>query len=171
MPHTAAMEVSQMASKLVSRAVTAAVLMATGLGSVQAAEKIRWEDLQKHVGKLGELRSVNVVTRDGHKHHSRGLTMAGDHLSLLNHQNIEDVARQDVARVEIRQRKRYYRHIRGNVLEALMLPFESETALGLALCAVVAPPFLAYAVASAPVFLATDGIAFLLPPKVFDIVQ
>jgi hypothetical protein len=49
-----------MASNLVSRVVTVTVLIAAGLGSVQAAEKIRWEDLQKRVGQLGELRSVNV---------------------------------------------------------------------------------------------------------------
>jgi hypothetical protein len=172
------MEVSQMASNLVRRAVTVTVLIAAGLGTVQAAEKIRWEDLQQHVGKLGELRSVSVVTRDGHKHHSRGLTMTGDHLSLLSRQNIEDVARQDVARVEIRQRKRYYQHIGENVALSVGLPVLSLIELAsncdAGICIwgfVLAPPLLAYTVASAPVFLAADGIALLIPPKAFDIVQ
>ena len=36
--------------------------------------------------------------------------------------------------------------------------------------AVEAVPYLAYEIASAPVFLAADGIALLKPPKAFEIV-
>ena len=167
-----------MASKLASRVVALTVLMAAGLGAVQAAEKIRWEDLQQQVGKLGELRSVNVVTRDGHKHHSRELTVAGDHLILLNHQKTEDIARQDVARVEIRSRKRYAQIIGENAAISVFLPVVSVMGFASGCDAVmciwgllVTPPFLAYTVARAPIFLAADGVALLIPPKAFEIVN
>ncbi len=118
-----------MASTLVTRAVTLTVLMAAGLGFVQGAERIRWEDLQQRVYGLGECRSVNVFTRDGHKHHSRGLTMTADHLSLLGRHNIEEVARQDILRVEIRQRKRHYQHVGENASLSFWLPVVSLTEL------------------------------------------
>lgn len=167
-----------MARNLVTRAVAVAVLIVAGLETARAAEKIRWEDLQQRVYSFGECRSVNVLTRDGHKHHSRGLTMTSDHLSLLGRQDIEEIARQDVLRVEIRQRKRYYHYIGGNAWMSLWVPVVSlvEFVSGCdgGICVwglLVTPPVWAYTAASAPLFLAADGVAFLLPPKVFDIVQ
>jgi hypothetical protein len=172
------MEVSQMASSLVSRAVTATVLMAAGLGSVQAAEKIRWEDLQERLYQLGELRSVNVVTRDGIKHHANRLTMAADHLSLYDHQNIQDVLRHDVLRVEIRRRKRYCQHIGENVYLSVVLPvaslaeFAHNCEAGICVWGLLlTPPLWAYTAASAPVFLAADGVFLLVPAKTFEIVE
>ncbi len=176
MPHTAGMEVSQMASNLASRAVTVTVLMAAGLGSVQAAEKIRWEDLQKRVYQLGELRSVNVITRDGIKHHANRLTITADHLSLFDHQTIQEVPRRDVAGVEIRQRKRHYKHIGENAVLSAWLPvvslmeFAYDCDAGICVWGLLlTPPLWAYSAASAPVFLAADGVAFLMPAKAFEI--
>jgi hypothetical protein len=172
------MEVSQMASNLVSRAVTVTVLIAAWMDPVQAAEKIRWEDLQNSLGKLGEYRGVNVVTRDGQKYQAAVLTVAADHLGLYDRQNVKDVPRQDVARVEIRQRKRYYRHIGDNVSMSAWLPLVSlvEFAYGCeaGICIwglLATPPLLAYTIASAPVFLAADGMAFLKPATVFELVD
>ena len=167
-----------MASKTIGRAVTAAVLIAAGLSCVQGAEKVRWEDLQQRVYSFGECRSVNVITRDGHKHHSRGLSMTDDHLSLLGRQNIEEIARQDVLRVEIRQRKRHYQRIGTNVEMSVFLPlaslmgFVSGCDAGICIWGLLlTPPVWAYTAASTAVFLAADGVAFLLPSRVFDIVQ
>jgi hypothetical protein len=172
------MEVSQMASRLVIRAIAAAVLTTAGLGSIQAAEKIHWEDLQPRVYQLGELRTVSVVTRDGNKHHANRLTMAADHLTLYDHQSIQDVPRHDVARVEIRKRKRHYEHIAENVELSVVLPVGSlaEFAYGCeaGICVwglLLTPPVWAYTAASAPFFLAADGVAFLMPAKTFEIVD
>ncbi len=167
-----------MAGNLVSRAVTAMVLMAAGLGSLQAAEKIHWEDLQQRLYQLGELRTVNVVTRDGQKHQAIMLTVAADDLTLYDRENVKDVPRQDVARVEIRQRKRYYRHIGDNVSMSAWLPlvalveFAYGREAGICIWGLLAtPPLLAYTIASAPVFLAADGVVYLKPAKTFEVVQ
>ena len=183
-----------MVSKAVSRAVTVAVLLAAGLSSVQAAEKIRWEDLQKRV--FGDLRSVSVITRDGHRYHSQRVEFGPDHVALYDRgQLVRALWRQEVERVEIRRRKHYSRHIFENVVGPLGLPILGALlplldpepartgsvsahigtvgtgAVGFAIGAILAPPFFVYGVASAPVFLAADGVAFLMPAKAFEIVE
>jgi hypothetical protein len=171
--------------------------MLAGLGSVRAAEKIHWEDLQKRLSKPVEFRSVNVVTRDGQKYHSQRLELRADRVVLYNREALVSILRrQDVERVEIRERKRYYRHIPENVLGPFglpilgaLLPFlDPERSYrpgsvaarigtagvgiaGFALGTVLAPPLFAYGVGSAPVLLAADGVAFLMPAKAFEIVE
>jgi hypothetical protein len=168
--------------------------MAAGLGSVQAAEKIRWEDLQKRV--LGELRSVNVITRDGYKYHSQKLEFGPDLVALYaDGQIVNTVRRQDVERIEIRRRKNYSRHVLENIVRPLGLPIlgallplvdpeprnragrivahigtASASAVGFAAGALLAPPFFAYGVASTPVFLVADGVYLLMPAKEFEVV-
>lgn len=160
-----------MTGRLLGRAVTVTVLTAMELGQAGAAEKIRWADLRGCLGPSVEYRSVNVIARDGQKFHAQRLEFRAGQLALYDRDNLAyALLGEDVARVEIRQRKRWYRHIVGNILGSLTLPGESETALSLALSAVVAPPILVYGIASAPVFLAADGIAFLMPAKRFEIV-
>lgn len=166
-----------MANKMVRQAIAAAVLAAAGLGSIQAAEKIRWEDLQKRFQQGKELR-VNVITRDGKKHHATTVAMSATEISLNDRGKIETLERQNVERVEIKERKRYYRHIGENAALSVALPVVSliETAYGCeaGICVwglLLTPPMVAYTAASAPVFLAADGVAFLLPPKAYDVVE
>jgi len=174
-----------MASKWMDRAVTVTAWMVMGMGTVQGAEKVRWEELEKRVEQAGELRSASVVTRDGRSHHSKRVEINSNQIVLFNHSRMEIVPRQEVARVEIRKRKHYSQHVFENIVGPLGLPvlgaaiflldpepghrFSSVVA-GFALGTVLAPPLLAYGVVSTPVFLAADSVAFLMPSKKFEIV-
>ncbi len=167
-----------MASKWVSRAVTASVLMMAGLGSVQAAEKVRWEHLQERVRLLGESRSVTVITRDGSRHSAQRMEISFSEIALFDDSKMAAVPRQDVARIEVRQRKRYYRHISENLAASILIPAFScggdPFDLNPAICALgiaISPPLWAYTAASAPAFIAADGVAFLKPAKIFEIVD
>ena len=166
-----------MASKWMGRVVTVTAWMTMGMSSVQAAEKIRWEDLQKRVGQAGELRSASTLTRDGQKYHAQKLSLNTDLLTLYTRDKIvKTVPRRDVARVEIRQRKRYYRHIGESLFLSVILPLASIA--DISNCSggscigglLLTPPLWAYTAVSAPVFLAADAVAFLMPAEKFDLV-
>lgn len=165
-----------MASNLVRPAVTFTVLMAAGLGSGHAAEKVRLDDLQvRYLGRV-ENRSVKVITRDGRKYQTRRLVILDDGLWLDDgHNKLQALPRHEVGRIEIGRGRYYSRHIAENAGLAEMIagggfagPIDGPASL---FALVLSTPFWAYTAASAPVFLAADGVAFLIPPKVFEIVQ
>ena len=147
----------------------------------EAAEKVHWIDLQErfqHNNGIVEYRGIDVTTTDGQKHHSRRMVITIEGLKLSDsHGSVESLPRETVARIEIWQRGRFFHHIPDNAaltgIAALGMlgsldedgPSPAAVCFGLALT----PPLVAYTLASAPVFLAADGITFLLPPKVFEI--
>jgi len=83
----------------------------------------------------------------------------------------EDLASDQVSRIEIRQFGRFHHH----VAEAAFVPFMAGLFCDSNLCfvesAVLFFPLLAYPAAAIPFFLAADGIAFFIPPKVYEIVH
>jgi hypothetical protein len=168
-----------------------AVLAVIGCaGAAQAAEKIRYEELAAKFAPLNraiEHRGITVTTLDGVKHSGRRLYFFADHVRLYrtddswvfrSDDSSEDLPGDEIARIEIRQRGRFFHHIVENGVAALI-----PIPLALAVCVscdcgidvlinfLAEPPMLAYAVASTPVFLAADAVAFFIPPKVYEIVH
>ena len=86
--------------------------------------------------------------------------LGSDHLTIYQGDSHEDLPKSEVTRIEIRQAGRFFRHV-----------IESAQLVELATESILLPPFLAYTAASTPFVLAADGIAFLIPPKVYDIVH
>lgn len=142
-----------------------------------AATKISYDEIPKHLGRFGTVlayRGFTVTTTDGKTHSGRRLLLESDHLRVFHRDNsFEDLPSFEVTRIEIRQTGRFFHHVVDNAGFAAVIPLAA--ALGGPACALpvilLAPPFLAYAAASTPFLLAADGIAFLIPPKVYEIVH
>jgi hypothetical protein len=135
-----------------------------------AATKITYDEIPKHLGAFGSLlehRGFTVTTTDGKMHTGRGLEIYSDHLSIHRGKHHEDLPKADVARIEISQAGRFFHHVveDAQFVKDLADPSESDLTI------ILVPPALAYAAATTPFFLAADGIAFLIPPKVYEIVH
>ncbi|HLM98000.1 MAG TPA: hypothetical protein VK335_01875 [Bryobacteraceae bacterium] len=168
----------------INRAIAGAICVALSLGGAQAGEKISWDQLADRVASQSttagvvENRSVAVITIDGRAHHTRKLCIDTEGVKLDHGSRpVEVLLRRDVSRIEIRQRGRYIRRITYNAEMALFVAcvgFSADEGGGgpLALLSpVVSIPFWAYTAASAPVFLAAEGVALFRPARVFEIMQ
>jgi hypothetical protein len=155
-------------------------------GSMEAAEKIRYEEIPRHLAPFGSVlryRGFNVVTIDGQEHRGRELRLDSDHVRVYYPKSNEDIPGHQISRIEISQRGRFFHHIvdsavlpvLAGVLPCVDLMGNSSSPK----CLMIATPLLtalfspiwAYTAATGPFFLAADGIAFLLPPKVYEIVH
>jgi hypothetical protein len=141
-----------------------------------AATKISYDEIPKHLGPFGsvvEHRGFTVTTTDGKMHKGRRLEIYSDHLSIYRGKSHEDLPKADVTRIEISQAGRFFHHVVDNAEMVVDLPMAigsdgGDCAIPLIL---LTPPVLAYAAATTPFFLAADGIAFFIPPKVYEIVH
>ena len=167
-----------MTRNLLSRSIIVTALLVAGLGPIEAAEKIRWEDLQRRFGGtsdregLVEHRSVDVITRDGRKHHTRRLLIDNDRVRLDGHRKMEVLPRQEIRRIEIRQIGRYFHRITDSAIIPLLgaaMVSDDDPLAALVLLPMLSPVW-AYTAATAPFFLAADGVAFFIPPRTFEIV-
>jgi len=156
-------------------AITALTLATMGMS--QAATKIRYEELRGRQPAINH-RGVNVVTLDGKEHHGRQLAMALDHARVFQHDNKwEDVPSDQIARIEISQGGRYFHHIKDSAElplagAGLFCGWDSQEP---PICAIpvtaILSPIWAYTAATAPFYLAADAVAFLIPPKVYEIIH
>jgi hypothetical protein len=164
-PHTVAMT-----SKLFSPKCLFLLALATA-GSSMAATKITYAEILKHVGNLGtvERRGVTVTTADGKTHKGRSLEFHSDHLTVSRGKFQENLAASTVTRIEISQAGRFFHHVveGAQLVGAAANPGPDFSDLTL----ILLPPLVGYVAASAPFFLAADGIALFIPPKVYEIVH
>jgi hypothetical protein len=168
-----------MTNKLFSLKCFLGVALAVGAcpGTSVAATKISYKEIPKHLGAFGTVlayRGFTVTTSDGRTHDGRRLLLASDHLRIFHRDNsYEDLPNVEVTRIEIRQAGRFFHHVVENAGFAMILPL--GIIAGGATCALplvlLAPPVVAFAAATTPFFLAADGVAFLIPPKVYEIVH
>jgi hypothetical protein len=142
-----------------------------------AATKITYDEIPKHLGRFGAVlayRGFTVTTSDGKPHSGRRLLLESDHLRIFHRDNsYEDLPGVEVTRIEIRQAGRFFHHIaEENAGILLFFPLfafvDPPDSIPLIL---FTPPALAYVAATTPFFLAADGVAFLIPPKVYEIVH
>jgi hypothetical protein len=163
------------------RRFSAAVIVAIAcIASGEAAEKLRYEEIPNRLAPFGTVlayRGFRVTTLDGKPHAGRRLRLESDHVRIFHLNNsYEDLASEQIARIEIRQGGRFFHHLDETAALALLLPFcvaaiRSHDASPLCLIPTIVtfPPVLAFAAATTPFYLAADGVAFLIPPKVYEI--
>jgi len=136
-----------------------------------AATKISYDEIPKHLGACGSLlehRGFTVTTTDGKMHKGRRLEIYSDHLSITRGKFHEQLPKANVTRIEISQAGRFFHHV---VASAQLIASVADPAYDAAITIIFGPPVLAYAAATTPLFLAADGIAFFIPPKVYEIVH
>ncbi len=160
---------------LLKQLCTLGLIAGASLGPGQAATKITYAEIPKHLGSFGTVlayRGFTVATSDGKKHNGRRLRLESDHLRIFHRDNsYEDLPGFTVTRIEIRQSGRFFHHVVENGTFALLPvlaisfagPFWAIPGM------LVTAPVTAYAAVSTPFFLAADGVAFLIPPKVYEI--
>jgi hypothetical protein len=173
------------------KAKLAVVLVAVGCAATaRAAEKIRYEEIAAKFAPLHreiEHREITVTTLDSVKHTGRRLYFFADHVRLYrtddswahrSDDSSEDLPSDEIARIEINQRGRFFHHIVEDGMAALLpIPValaacgNGDCGVGMVIYFLATPPLLAYAAASTPVFLAADAAAFFIPPKVYEIVH
>jgi hypothetical protein len=149
-------------------------------GSMNATEIVSYQELRNRIAPATHSlahRSFKITTLDGKDHKGRTLFLATDHARLFHsEQKWEDIASGDIVRLQIAQRGRFLHHI----TESALIPLACGTVWcgGLDnpasdLCtlpmSLIFSPVWAYTAASAPFFLAADGIGFLISPKVYEI--
>jgi hypothetical protein len=162
----------------------AAILLAlvVGLSTAEAAEKMRWDELQRRLGhrltlpNSGTLwlenRGFAVVTKAGAQFRGRAMNVTPLSLEIwgsgLPRQTI---SREDVARIIIRQKGRYLHHLNHAVTVA---PETTDFALSDAatpLLLFFIPPVWAVAVGSTPFLPTAEGISRLFTARVIEIIQ
>jgi len=147
------------------------------IGTIQAADKIHYAEIPARIAPFGTVlayRGFTVTTLDGKEHSGRRLRLESDHVRIFQSaKSWEDLSREQISRIEIRQAGRFFHH----VVEGAIVPLVPITLcvgaspLCLIPTAALIPPMVAVVAVSTPFFLAADGIAFLIPPKVYEIVH
>jgi hypothetical protein len=161
------------------RLLVVALLGMGRVGTAQAAEKIRYEDMSARLAIFGYViddRCIKVKSLDGAKHSGTRLyLLPNGALVLRRDDSLEYVPGEEIARIEV---KPCGGSFFGVTLKYALIALEPKILCGdhhsrcvAALYALLSPETLAFAAASAPVTLAADGVTFLLPPKVYEIVH
>ena len=172
-----------MTNKWLLRILCAALATTACLAAAQGAEKIRYEDIPTRLGAFGtilEYRGFKVITLDGKEHRGRRLGLDADHLRVFHgEKSWEDLPNKQISRIEISQGGRFSHHI----IDSAVIPVgfgvffcgADSGAVGPTLCAIPVTaafsPVWAYTAVTAPFYLASDAVAFLIPPKVYEILH
>ncbi len=157
-------------------------LLATlaSLGTIQAAEKILYAEIPLRLAPFGsvlEYRGFTVTTLDGKEHHGRRMALEIDRVRIFHDGAVtEELPSEQISRITIRQSGRFFHHVVEGVIVPLAVPaLACDESPHVNLCFIgfgaIFSPLWAYPAATAPFFLAADGIAFLIPPKVYEIVH
>jgi hypothetical protein len=164
--------------------VRLAVVTVLTAGLSEAAETIRYEEIPQHLGNFGsvlEHRGFKVVTLDGKEHSGRRLRLEPHQVWVFRGKASESLSSDQISRIEISQGGRFFHHV---VIGAILPPALAAFVCGGGILAdgtypmaciipltVLASPVWAYLAVTAPFYLASDGVAFLIPPKVYEIVH
>ncbi len=100
---------------LLRRFSAAVIVTIACIASGEAAEKLRYEEIPNRLAPFGtvlDYRGFRVITLDGKAHGGRRLRLESDHVRIFHLNNsYEDLASEQIARIEIRQRGRFFHHI------------------------------------------------------------
>jgi hypothetical protein len=141
-----------------------------------AATKITYDEIPKHLGRFGTViayRGFTVTTTDAKTHSGRRLLLEPDHLRIFHRDNwYEDLPGIEVTRIEVRQAGRFFHHVAEDAQAVKELAEASgDEFLDPIGELILLPPVFVYTAATTPFFLAADGVAFFIPPKVYEIVH
>jgi hypothetical protein len=167
-----------------SRFLVALAASLATIGAARAADHIRYDEIPQHLAPFGNVlayRAFNIMTLDGKRHGGRRLLLESDHLRIFRVDNsFEDIPSEQVSQIAISQAGRFIHHlvesaqrpILGAELLCGSITIEAESTAG---CMVPATalftPWWVPTAVSAPFVLAADGVAFMIPPKVYEIVH
>jgi hypothetical protein len=156
------------------RRIASVLLLATiWVSMVQAAEKIRWEDLNQRFADIRSDEHAAVVMKNGTR--LRGLIVGIRPTELeiwIDNTSETAVARENVARIIFRRKTHYLEKILENLAFSLIAPalvFVPE----LQPAAILTPIMWAHTAVSTPVLLIAQGASWLglKPRTVMEIVQ
>jgi hypothetical protein len=160
-----------MRTKLVIALVTVGCI-----GTAQAAEKIRYEEIPARLAPFGSLiesYGAKVTTLDGATHKGRELRLSPEQVELGEEGVFsQTIPKEQIVRLEIR-RGRQALDFTFYCLWFALSPVAGCVGGDVDAC-VAAPfflPVIGFAAATAPFMLAADGIELLIPPKVYEIVH
>jgi len=163
--------------------LTATALTFGVAACAQAADKLSYDEFRQRLAPSGNVlvyRGFTVITLDGKQHNGRRLLLGPSQLRLFHQgdKTWEDLPGDQISRVAIFQGGRFFHHLADRAEGPLMLTsllcggFEQAPAPECALPATaLVSPLWVPAVVSAPFIFAADGIAYLIPPKVYEIVH
>ncbi len=152
------------------------------IGSARAAEKITWHEFQVGVSdQLNGRKDIDVFTKDGRKHRAEWLRIEDDSLELYDKDNkMSSLPRASVKRIKVPRNKTSYipritRNFQMTMFGVALLCWDSCNAATVTVAFVALAPITvplgAFTVATAPVYLALQGISSLKPKKAYEIVQ
>jgi hypothetical protein len=154
--------------------------MLASIDTIHAADKIRFAEIPIRLAPFGtvlEYRGFTVTTLDGKEHSGRRLGLQANNLRIFHSETSwEDLSSEQVSRIAIRQAGRFFHHvIEGAVVPIAIPALVCDERPPASLCFIglsaVFSPLWAYPTVTTPFFLAADGIAFLIPPKVYEILH
>jgi hypothetical protein len=143
------------------------------VGTAQAAEKIRYEEIPRGVSSQGE---ATVLTIDGAKHEGAKFRLDSDQVVLYRKDgSIENLPVDQIVRLSFKaERKHYFEFTVLSAAAAVVLPYwvcDGDLVCAVLAGTVISPAAIVVAAGSAPVTLALDGMRLLIPPKVYEIVH
>jgi len=154
--------------------------MMAGWGVIEAADKIHYDEIPIRLAPFGsvlEHRGFTVTTLDGKEHRGRRMALELDRVRIFHDGALtEELPSEQISRIQIRQAGRFFHHVVEGAIVPLAVPaLACDESPHVNLCflgfAALFSPLWAYPAATSPFFLAADGIAFLIPPKVYEIVH
>ncbi len=138
-------------------------LLAIGcVGRVQAAEKIRYEEIPSRV--IAHSGGATVFTTDGMRHAGARFRLEPDQVVLYRKDgSTEDVPVDHIARIAIRhERTDFFEFTKLSAVAVVFLPYrvcDADLVCAALAATVISPAAIAVAAGSAPVTLALDGAA------------
>ena len=166
------------------RFFAAALASLATIATAHAADRIRYDEIPQRLAPFGNVlayRAFNITTLDGKRHGGRRLRLESDHLRIFHvDDSFEDIPSGEVSQIAISQGGRFFHHVVESAEKpilgaALLCGGITVEAGSTADCMVPATalfsPWWVPTAVSAPFLLAADGVAFLIPPKVFEIVH
>jgi hypothetical protein len=156
------------------RKIFAALLVSMGcVGTAQAAERIRCEEIPNRVGPLLEGRRATVVTTEGKRYKGAGFRVEPDQVSL--YVGVQDIPFEHIKRIEVeRNRTHFFEFTELSGVAIVVAPVavcNFDTGCAVLVAPVVSSIAIVVTVGSAPVTLIVDGVSRLLPSRVFEIVH
>jgi hypothetical protein len=151
------------------------VLAAIGcVGTAQAAEKIRYEEIPLRV--VAHSSGATVFTTDGMSHAGARLVLEPDQAVLYQKDgSVENIPVDRIARVAIKhERTHFFEFTKASASAIVFLPYlvcGGDLVCTALATAAFSPATIAVTAGSAPVTLVLDGAAFFISPKVYEIVH
>ena len=155
-----------------SRISAVALALLGFMGTVQAAEKIRYANLASSRPFIDG--QSTVVTTDGMGHAAARIHFEPNQAVLYRNGSVETISSERIARVEVKRRGRFFAFTLSRAADVVEGPafLCGREPICLAIsAAIVSPIAVVLTVGSAPITLTAEGVLLFIPPKVYEIIH